>query len=64
MYRYPCVGTFKKSGRDPQLGGAEGYAALGHGSHVSNVRFTYDDQFVVTVGGDDNALMVWRVNRH
>ena len=63
LYRYPCVGTFVKNGRDPKLGGADGNAAVGHGSHVSNVRFAFDDALVVSVGGDDNATMVWRVVR-
>ncbi len=63
LYRYPCIGTFEKSGRDPKLGGANGTANVGHGSHVSNVRFSFDDSKLVSVGGDDNATMVWSVNR-
>lgn len=61
LYKYPCVGTFVKSGRDPHLGGADGNESIGHGSHVSNVRFSFDDTKLVSVGGDDNATMVWRV---
>ena len=63
LYKYPCTGTFVKSGRDPKLGGAKGNVAIGHGSHVSNVRFAFDDTKVVSVGGDDNATMVWSVDR-
>jgi WD40 repeat protein len=63
LYKYPCVGTFVKSGRDPMLGGAQGNAAIGHGSHVSNLKFSFDDSRVVSVGGDDNATMVWKVVR-
>jgi len=63
LYKYPCTGTFEKSGRDPKLGGAEGTSSIGHGSHVSNVRFSFDDSKLVSVGGDDNATMVWNVNR-
>lgn len=61
LYKWPCVGTFQKSGRDPKLGGADGNEGIGHGSHVSNVRFAFDDSKVVSVGGDDNATMVWSV---
>ncbi len=63
LYKYPCCGTFQKSGRDPRLGGAEGNAVQAHGSHVSNVRFAFDDSLLVTVGGDDNATCVFRVVR-
>ena len=61
LYKWPCVGTFVKSGRDPKLGGADANASIGHGSHVSNVRFSFDDSKLISVGGGDNATMVWRV---
>ena len=63
LYKYPCIGTFVRSGHDPKLGGADGVSAVGHGSHVSNVRFSFDDSRVLSVGGDDNATMVWKVVR-
>ena len=34
---------------------------VGHGSFVTNVRFSKDDEFVYSTGGNDNALMRWRV---
>ena len=36
----------------------------GHAAHVMNVRFTCDDRCVVSVGGKDRAIMVWKLNRN
>ncbi|XP_036006433.1 echinoderm microtubule-associated protein-like 5 isoform X1 [Fundulus heteroclitus] len=33
---------------------------LGHSAHLTNVRFTNGDRFVVSAGGDDRSLFVWR----
>ena len=32
----------------------------GHSSHVMNVRFSPDDDWVVSVGGKDRAVFQWR----
>ena len=40
LYRYPCVSQGSKCKR---------YA--GHSSKILNVRFTFDDSFLVSVGG-------------
>ena len=49
MFSYPCVD------------GAAYKEYVAHGSFVTNCRFTADDQHVATCGGNDNALMLWKV---
>mmetsp|Transcript_44730 Transcript_44730/g.87657 ORF Transcript_44730/g.87657 Transcript_44730/m.87657 type:complete len:364 (-) Transcript_44730:171-1262(-) len=33
----------------------------GHGSHVMDVRFSYDDEYVFSCGGHDRAVMQWKL---
>ena len=33
----------------------------GHSSHVTNVRWTNDDKHIISVGGEDQCVMVWKV---
>ncbi|KAI8515156.1 Echinoderm microtubule-associated protein-like 5 [Branchiostoma belcheri] len=33
---------------------------VGHSSHVANVRWTYDDTYLVSAGGMDTSIMVWQ----
>lgn len=33
----------------------------GHSSHVMSVRFTKDDAYVISAGGNDKAIIQWRV---
>ena len=39
-------------------------AAAGHVAHVPLVRFTADGAHLVSVGGPDLCVIVWRVERH
>ena len=50
VYRYPCL---KK--------GAQGVLGKGHSSHVTNLRFTPNGQYLISTGGDDQCVMQWRV---
>jgi WD40 repeat protein len=33
----------------------------GHSSHVTNVRFLWDDKTVITAGGNDRCLFQWKL---
>jgi len=50
LYKYPCtrkddVGSFYQ----------------GHSSHVPNVKFSPDSQYLMSVGGHDLSVFQWRV---
>ncbi|KAG1672531.1 hypothetical protein FOA52_002840, partial [Chlamydomonas sp. UWO 241] len=47
---YPCV-----------IEHAPGRSYIGHASHVMGVRFSPDNNFVMSVGGDDRSCMQWKV---
>lgn len=51
LYKFPCVG--KKS---------EGREFYGHSSHVTKVRFSANDKYVVSTGGNDMTVMVWETD--
>ncbi len=48
VYKYPC--TVEK---------AIHASYLGHSSHVTKVKFSADDRFVVTTGGHDKTVLIW-----
>jgi len=50
LYKYPCC----QPKSTPHTYG-------GHSSHVTNVRFLYDDSRLISTGGKDNAIMQWEV---
>lgn len=35
-------------------------AYVGHSAHVTNVRFTFDDRFLMSAGGSDSCIFVWK----
>ncbi|KAM9313939.1 echinoderm microtubule-associated protein-like 6 [Pholidichthys leucotaenia] len=49
LFDFPCSEKFAKHKR---------YS--GHSAHVTNVRFSCDDKFVVSAGGNDCSLFVWK----
>ena len=34
---------------------------VGHSSHVTNVKWTVDDKYLLTAGGNDKSLLQWQV---
>ncbi|XP_025001461.2 echinoderm microtubule-associated protein-like 3 isoform X4 [Gallus gallus] len=50
LFQYPCA--------RPK---APSHVYGGHGSHVTNVRFTHDDGHLVSLGGKDTGVFQWRV---
>lgn len=53
LYRYPVAaeGNKKKT-----------YMS-GHSSHVMTVKFTADEKWVISTGGNDKSVMLWRVKK-
>ncbi|EGW07847.1 Echinoderm microtubule-associated protein-like 6 [Cricetulus griseus] len=49
LFDFPCTEKFAKHKR-----------YFGHSAHVTNIRFSYDDKYVVSTGGDDCSVFVWR----
>ncbi|XP_065052263.1 echinoderm microtubule-associated protein-like 2 isoform X3 [Rhopilema esculentum] len=41
---------------------ADSQRCVGHSSHVTCVRFMYDDNRMISVGGKDSAVMQWRIS--
>merc|ERR1711916_91652 len=40
--------------------GASFQEYVGHSAHVTNVRFVYDDSYLITTGGNDASVLVWK----
>lgn len=34
----------------------------GHSSHVTKVKFSFDDCFIVSTGGNDKAVVIWETD--
>ncbi|XP_048842779.1 echinoderm microtubule-associated protein-like 6 isoform X2 [Brienomyrus brachyistius] len=49
LFDFPCTEKFAKHKR-----------YVGHSAHVTNVRFSYDDKYVISAGGDDCSVFVWK----
>ncbi|KAJ1108721.1 hypothetical protein NDU88_006091 [Pleurodeles waltl] len=50
LFQYPCS--------KPK---APSHVYGGHGSHVTNVRFTHDDRHLISMGGKDTSIFQWRL---
>ncbi|XP_029706344.1 echinoderm microtubule-associated protein-like 6 isoform X7 [Takifugu rubripes] len=49
LFDFPCAEKFAKHKR-----------YFGHSAHVTNVRFSCDDKYVISAGGSDCSLFVWK----
>ncbi len=53
LFKYPCVVEKAKFNE-----------YCGHSSHVTKVRFSSNDHFVVSTGGNDMTVMIWQTDLH
>ena len=51
IFKYPSV-TEK----------SEFKAYRGHSSHVTWVRFSYDDKYLISIGGNDKTIIIWKTD--
>ena len=51
LFKYPCV-----------VDHALYNQYLGHSSHVTKIKFSANDQFVVSAGGNDKTVIVWETD--
>ncbi|XP_047458383.1 echinoderm microtubule-associated protein-like 6 isoform X2 [Mugil cephalus] len=49
LFDFPCTDKFAKHKR-----------YLGHSAHVTNIRFSHQDKYVISTGRDDCSVFVWR----
>jgi microtubule-associated protein-like 6 len=52
LFRYPCI-----------VPRADHRPYGGHSSHVTNIGFTHNDQWLVSTGGDDRGVFQWQVTK-
>lgn len=49
LFRYPCV-----SGSSPNV-------FRGHSKQITKIVFDGNNRRILTVGGDDNSLIIWKI---
>ena len=49
LFRYPCIDD-----------NAESLVYHGHSSHVTNIKWSYLDSYLVSTGGNDKCIMLWK----
>lgn len=52
VYKWPCVQY-----------NAEPLLLEGHSSFISNVKWSVNDEHLITVGGEDQTIILWKVQR-
>ena len=51
VLRYPCLTK-----------GAAAIEGRGHSSHVTSVRFSFDDKYLFSIGGNDGCVFQWKIS--
>ena len=51
LFKFPC--TVEK---------ASFKSYMGHSSHVTRVKFSNNDKFVISTGGNDKTVIVWETD--
>lgn len=51
LFKYPCV-----------IEKAQNNEYCGHSSHVTKVKFSNNDRYVVSTGGNDMTVMIWETD--
>ncbi|KAJ8246474.1 hypothetical protein GJAV_G00268220 [Gymnothorax javanicus] len=49
LFDFPCAEKYAKHKR-----------YCGHSAHVTNIRFSCDDKYVISTGGNDRSVFVWK----
>lgn len=49
LLEYPCVSQH-----------AQSVKGRGHSSHVTNVKFTKNDEVIISTGGEDQTILQWK----
>jgi len=61
VFNYPCVGSglnkFGQLKKRPQC-----HTLWGHSSHVTNCSFSPKDEYLVTTGGADLCIFIWKLS--
>ncbi|KAL4483877.1 hypothetical protein ABPG72_006252 [Tetrahymena utriculariae] len=42
---------------------SKGVIGYGHSSHVTNVKWTKDDEYIYSTGGEDQCVIIWKVDK-
>jgi WD40 repeat protein/Ca2+-binding EF-hand superfamily protein len=51
LYNYPCLHA-----------GAPEKSYIGHTSQITNMRFSYNDQYCISIGGIDKSIFIWETD--
>jgi microtubule-associated protein-like 6 len=51
LFKYPCA-----------IEGASSKEYGGHSSHVTKVKFSAGDKYVISTGGNDKTVLVWETD--